>query len=295
MKIRTHLLPRRLVDWLCFLLIGVFMPIIFIFEIIIVLPAFHEPGGFWHTFTFALAMFLIFQIKGNFVACLMVDTSVDFKNLKPPETEKAKLQSLGWHECEKCEKMASPRSWHCSVCRTCILKRDHHCLFVGCCVGHKNHRYFMMFVIFLFIGATYALVYNSLFLWVVKAHVFRNWLSILRMTCPLLMLVSGSLSHNLFLVYYNLNILAVVYSVVLLIYHGPGLFKGGVCYEKDKNYPYNMGSWKRNLQTVFGKRMHLVWLSPLLKSELPDDGINWKLTAKVKTDKLKTSDKKKTK
>lgn len=79
MKIRKHLLPRRLVDWLCFLLIGVFMPIVFIFEMIVVLPAFHEPGGFWHTFTFVLAMFLIFQIKGNFVACLMIDTSVDCK------------------------------------------------------------------------------------------------------------------------------------------------------------------------------------------------------------------------
>lgn len=79
MRIRKNLLPRRLVDWFCFLLIGVFLPLVFISEIIVVLPAFHEPGGFWHTFTFAFAMFLIFNIKGNFMACLMVDTSVDCK------------------------------------------------------------------------------------------------------------------------------------------------------------------------------------------------------------------------
>lgn len=210
------------------------------------------------------------------------------ETIKLPQEDKDKLKSLGWHECEKCQKVVPPRSWHCSVCQTCILKRDHHCLFVGCCVGHKNHRYFVMFVIFLFIGATYAFVYNSLFLWVVKARIYRNWFSVLRMTCPLLMLVSGSMWQNIFLIYYNLNILAVVYSVVLLVYHGPGLFKGRVCYEKNRNFPYNKGSWKQNFETVFGKRMHLVWLSPLVKSELPDDGVNWKMAAPIKFDKKKT-------
>ncbi|XP_013102397.2 probable palmitoyltransferase ZDHHC24 [Stomoxys calcitrans] len=289
MKIRKNVLPRRIVDWLCFLLIGVFLPIVFIFEMIVVLPAFHEPGGFWHTFTFTIAMFLIFNIKGNFLACLMIDTSVDFASLKTPPN----AESMGWRHCKKCDRLAPPRSWHCSICKCCILKRDHHCLFVGCCVGHRNHRYFMMFVVFLFIGATYAFVYNSLFLWVVNARIYRNFLSLLKMTCPLLMTVSGSIWQNMFLVFYNLNILAVVYSVVLLWYHGPGLFRGGVCYEKDKNFPYGKSSWRQNFETVFGKRMHLVWLSPLFQSELPDNGIDWQLLKSAKkTDKLSKERKK---
>lgn len=197
--------------------------------------------------------------------------------IKPRLEATPTLESLGWHNCKTCQKLAPPRSWHCSICKTCILKRDHHCLFVGCCVGHKNHRYFIMFIVYLFIGATYAFVYNSLYVWIVRGNVFYNWFSLLRMSCPLLMIISGSMMHNLILIYYNLNILAVAYSTTLLIYHVPVIFKGGVCYEKEKNYPYNMGCWKRNLRTVFGKRMHLVWISPLLQSDLPNDGICWQL------------------
>ncbi|XP_005177764.1 probable palmitoyltransferase ZDHHC24 [Musca domestica] len=290
MKIRKNFLPKRIVDWLCFLLIGVFLPIVFIFEIIVVLPAFHEPGGFWHTFTFIMACFLIFNITGNFMACLMIDTSVDFENLRPPPD----AEKLDWWYCKKCERMAPPRSWHCKVCKCCILKRDHHCLFVGYCIGHRNHRYFMMFVVFLFIGATYAFVYNSLYLWVVKARIYRNFLSFLKMTCPMLMVVSGPLWLNMFLIFYNLNILAFVYSVVLLWYHGSGLFEGGVCYEKSKRFPYGKPNWRDNLRTVFGKRMHLVWLSPLLKSELPENGIDWNVAdggAKKTDDKLSKQNK----
>lgn len=77
MKVRRNPLPRRLIDAACYLVIGIFLPIVFIFEIIVVLPAIHEPGGFLHTFTFLMAMFLLFNIKGNMLACMLIDTSVD--------------------------------------------------------------------------------------------------------------------------------------------------------------------------------------------------------------------------
>ncbi|KAL9913931.1 probable palmitoyltransferase ZDHHC24 isoform X3 [Glossina fuscipes] len=233
MRIRKNVWPRRHVDWLCFLLIGISMPFVFIFEMIVVLPFIHPPGSFLHTFTFAMAVFLIFNITGNFAACIMVDTSVDGL-LKVPE----KPFSAGWHKCVKCLKIVPPRSWHCKICNCCILKRDHHCPFTGCCVGYRNHRYFIMFILFLFIGSTYAFIYNSVFLWTLKS----------------------------------------VYSIVLLIYHLPVILKGGVSYERRKGaYPYGNDRWQANLQEVFGKRMHLAWLSPLLRSELIDSTDIWKI------------------
>ncbi|XP_065368374.1 probable palmitoyltransferase ZDHHC24 [Calliphora vicina] len=286
MTIRYNILPRRLVDWLCFLLINVSTFIIFIFELVVVIPALHEPGGFWYLFTFILATFLIFQIKGNYMGCLITATNVDYNTLRQPSGDIEKLESLGWHECKKCDKLAPPRSWHCSVCKSCILKRDHHCFFTACCIGHNNERYFIMYLVNLFIGSAYALIYNSIYIWILNGHIYFNLMSILRAFFPFVMLYSGGFIENMFLIFYGLNILALLYSTILLAYHLPTVLKGGVSHERDNDeYLYNKGSWKRNLETVLGKRMHLVWLSPMIKSDLPDDGINWKMTEENMTKK----------
>ncbi|EDW72245.1 uncharacterized protein Dwil_GK20822 [Drosophila willistoni] len=264
MKIRGNPLPRRLIDVLCFLLIGIFLPIVFVFEICVVLPAFHEAGGFWHTFTFLMAMFLVFNIKGNMIACMMIDTSVDVKQPVDPKWQRY---------CSICERLAPPRSWHCKICKCCILKRDHHCLYTGCCIGYLNHRYFMCFIFYLFVGATYALVYNSIYMWILQYHVYGTWLTLLKLICPMLMFVTGNLWTNMFLLFYSLNILALLYGILLLGYHVPIVLSGQVSAHR-KSREYDNG-WLMNLKTVFGERWRLAWLSPLIRSDLPDNGYNW--------------------
>nr|XP_016928055.1 probable palmitoyltransferase ZDHHC24 isoform X1 [Drosophila suzukii] len=270
MRIRSNPLPRRLVDVLCFLIIGVFLPVVFLFEIVVVLPAFHEPGGFLHTFTFLMAMFLVFNIKGNMIACMMIDTSVDVKKVEAPPDQ------MDWRECSECQRLAPPRSWHCKVCKVCVLKRDHHCLYTGCCIGHRNHRFFMGFIFYLFVGSVYALVYNSIYMWIIQGHIYCNWLTILKLTCPMLLLVTGSFWVNMYLLFYSLNVLALAYGVLLLGYHVPILLRGGVSADrtKESKQKYDRGVYQ-NLRSVFGDRMHIAWLSPLIRSHLPDDGYHW--------------------
>ncbi|XP_034107613.1 probable palmitoyltransferase ZDHHC24 [Drosophila albomicans] len=277
MKVRRNPLPRRLVDALCYLVIGVFLPIVFIFEIIVVLPAIHEPGGFLHTYTFLMAMFLLFNIKSNMIACMMIDTSVDSERSKePPE---GAVERHGWRHCSTCDRLAPPRSWHCKVCRVCILKRDHHCLFTACCIGQHNHRFFMCFTFYLFVGSVYALSYNSYYMWVLNGATYCSWLTAIKLICPMFMLVIGNFWTNLQLLFYSLNILALLYSIVILIYHVPIVMRGEVCAESGKEHNYNKGVYE-NLQSVFGKRMHLVLISPLVKSELPSDGYSWSTETK---------------
>lgn len=277
MKVRRNPLPRRLVDVLCYLVIGVFLPIVFIFEIIVVLPAIHEPGGFLHTFTFLMAMFLLFNIKANMIACMLIDTSVDHGRIGVPRD--GTLERLEWRHCTTCDRLAPPRSWHCKVCGVCILKRDHHCLFTGCCIGQNNHRFFMCFTFYLFVGSVYALVYNSYYMWVLNAAIYCKWITAIKLICPMFMLVLGNFWPNVQLLFYSLNILALLYSITILIYHVPIVLRGEVCAESGKKHKYNNGL-HLNLRSVFGKRMHLVWLSPLVKSELPDDGYSWNTQVK---------------
>lgn len=64
----------------------------------------------------------------------------------------------GWRYCHKCNHMKPDRSHHCSVCGVCILRMDHHCVFVATCVGFYNHKFFLSFVFYAFLGCTFVAI-----------------------------------------------------------------------------------------------------------------------------------------
>jgi len=51
--------------------------------------------------------------------------------------------------CKKCNAYKAPRTHHCSECQRCVLKMDHHCPWVNNCVGHRNHKPFVLFLVYL--------------------------------------------------------------------------------------------------------------------------------------------------
>ncbi|OZJ03708.1 hypothetical protein BZG36_03308 [Bifiguratus adelaidae] len=57
--------------------------------------------------------------------------------------------------CRKCHLPKPERTHHCSVCNACVLKFDHHCPWIHNCVGHYNHRYFLLFLTYVVVSATY--------------------------------------------------------------------------------------------------------------------------------------------
>ncbi|XP_036219381.2 probable palmitoyltransferase ZDHHC24 isoform X2 [Bactrocera oleae] len=272
MKLRKHIFPRRWCDILCFLLIALFLPPIALFDLVIVVPATHPPGEFMHNFIFTLGVFLFTNIYGNMFATMMVDTSVNAIDLDSvtPLNPRAK----GWYTCKHCLRLVPPRSYHCKACKTCILKRDHHCVFTGCCIGHYNFRFFALFLFYMFIGSAISIGYLTYYMFWVHANIFLRFLSFYKMICPMLMALDGGIWNNLPLIFYNLNIVAIVLSSILLVYHWIPIIKGSTSYERRLNYPYGRDLYT-NLSSIFGKRMYLVWLSPFLSSKLLQDGANW--------------------
>jgi len=60
--------------------------------------------------------------------------------------------------CLKCDTYKPERAHHCSICQRCVVKMDHHCPWVNNCVGLGNHKFFLLFLFYVFVSAVYAMV-----------------------------------------------------------------------------------------------------------------------------------------
>ncbi|KAI1360272.1 palmitoyltransferase PFA3 [Xylaria arbuscula] len=70
--------------------------------------------------------------------------------------------------CKKCQARKPDRAHHCSTCQRCVLKMDHHCPWLATCIGLRNHKAFLLFLIYTTIFCLFSFavsgtwVYNEL-------------------------------------------------------------------------------------------------------------------------------------
>lgn len=269
MIIRKNFLPRGLNDIAATSFVTFIIPVIYVFEINVVLP---EVCGNGQTFFLhaSIGTFFLFNIVSNFLATILCDTSIRSLVLIP--SGESNVIPMGWHMCAECEAVVPPRAWHCKQCRSCILKRDHHCIFTGNCVGHKNHRYFMMFLLYLFISCIYATIFNTYFVWFLYREQFFSLITLIKMLFPFLLIMYEQTSYHAYLLFYIITVIAAVFTGVLFFYHLNLIKKGRTIHEKTRDYDVGVAG---NLKMVFGKRWYLTWISPFMDSPLSHNGIHF--------------------
>ena len=271
MIVRKKILPNTLSDAASMTFILIIVPLIYWFELWIVLPELYEPGSLTYFCHFIFGNFMMMNIVGNFTFTVLCDTSTR-QVMVPVQT--AKIEN-GWRLCCSCEAIAPPRSWHCPTCNVCILKRDHHCIFTGCCIGHYNHRYFLMFIFYLFVATTYSFCYNNFFIWT-KIN-FDFPMSLVKIVFPLAIFLFGfdPSIQQFYLMLYIVSVIGMCFTGVLCIYHFHLVLIGSVSNERTKgNYKYNLG-WRQNIKQVFGDKWYLTWIMPYVSSKLSHSGISW--------------------
>uniref|UniRef100_A0A1B6DFT8 Palmitoyltransferase n=1 Tax=Clastoptera arizonana TaxID=38151 RepID=A0A1B6DFT8_9HEMI len=269
MKLRKRKLPRNPLDFVSFIFVMVTVPILYWFMVFTVLPSTYPTHSFWYTIHLSISTFLMMNVTSNFVYMVLQDCSI-LGEVMP--TTKVTPE---WKFCTICETYTPPRSYHCNVCKICILKRDHHCQFASCCIGYHNQRYFLYFLFYITVATSYGFYFYTIFLMKITTLTVNN---ILKFIFPLAMFTFGiDLSiEQVYITIYVVNILCFMTSSVLFMYHINSALQGITMYERNhKIYDYKKSSLKENFIDIVGDRWHLTWLSPLIVSRLPHDGINW--------------------
>ncbi|CAK61929.1 unnamed protein product (macronuclear) [Paramecium tetraurelia] len=167
--------------------------------------------------------------------------------------------------CNSCLLPKPKRTHHCSICNKCVLKMDHHCPWIDNCVGHQNHRYFVLFLTYIFLGTSFFTLLNLNIVFSTDFEDFKNKRSSLFSTLWVLELaLSWSMGcfggWNWFLVLRGFTAIEFM--------------------DRNRKTTYEREEIIENLKQVFGDFKYLFQILLPSFRQLPSNGVIWSNTEK---------------
>ena len=100
------------------------------------------------------------------------------------------LDSAAWiPQCSECQAPQPVKTRHCSVCNRCIFHIDHHSPWINNCVGLENQRFFLLFLLYSFLGVAYN-VFSIMSIWNFFLYKQRQYMMNFLFLTDLLLLVA---------------------------------------------------------------------------------------------------------
>jgi hypothetical protein len=177
----------------------------------------------------------------------------------------ANLKGFWNRKCSECNDLKPARTHHCSICEECVFQMSHHCLFTNNCVGLDNQRYFLLFILYSLIGATYYAI-SIVSIW--NHYVYKENHQLMSFLLVLDCLLAGALT------FYN------IWSWFLAcIGHTNIEFMGRHTGYKTNNYDFTFSRVRDNLFKIFGTKSFFQMLSPSMRYNA-FNGIEWSFQMK---------------
>ncbi|CAD8103009.1 unnamed protein product [Paramecium primaurelia] len=167
--------------------------------------------------------------------------------------------------CNQCQLPKPKRTHHCSICNKCVLKMDHHCPWINNCVGHQNHRYFVLFLTYIFLGTSFITLLNLNIIISTDFEEFKNQRSSLFSTIWIIELaLSWSMAcfggWNWFLVLRGFTAIEFM--------------------DRNRKTTYEKEEIIENLKQVFGDFKYIFQIFLPSFRQLPSNGIIWNYSEK---------------
>ncbi|XP_077870137.1 putative palmitoyltransferase ZDHHC24 [Saccoglossus kowalevskii] len=262
-------LPKSLGDKIALAFTVIMLLIVALFELFIILPDIFPNYGTLYNVYVCIGLFLYLNCMGNLIMMTRIDVTSGTTVLPA-------ILKTGWRYCHVCMQNSPPRSFHCFNCDSCILKRDHHCVFAGKCVGYYNHRFYLVTLLYLFLGSLFANFLNFDHAWALLGG--ANWKSLITMIVPFVAWIFGFTERYTFMLSFLCGtcIVACALIGVMCYYYTSLMLHGQTTHENGTRCKdYDLG-WKQNLKDALGERWYLVWLCPFISSHLPGNGLEFK-------------------
>jgi hypothetical protein len=119
----------------------------------------------------------IFFLLSSYVKPGYVEQTLDMiEMLKIGNDKNIDLENF----CFYCKVIKSIKTFHCMICGKCVEKFDHHCVYINNCLGYRNHKYFILLIVFLIlyvISATFTRIFDFM---TIDMTLYRNNLTDLK-------------------------------------------------------------------------------------------------------------------